>query len=178
MSYRNYIGGHWVESDDGATLVVRDPADYTVVGEVPLCGAAETRRAIAAAAASLPGLQATEPATRAERVSVLSRLMDERRVELAALLTREQGKPLAESEGEIDYARSYLDTAVLEFRRMRRERSLDAEETGKDVFVEAAPVGLISMTCLEGFLMNSLVALNPEEVKSELWMFSTRHPFL
>ncbi|MED5508376.1 MAG: aldehyde dehydrogenase family protein, partial [Planctomycetota bacterium] len=145
MSYRNYIGGHWVESDDGATLVVRDPADDTVVGEVPLCGAAETRRAIAAAAASLPGLQATEPATRAERVSVLSRLMDERRVELAALLTREQGKPLAESEGEIDYARSYLDTAVLEFRRMRRERSLDAEETGKDVFVEAAPVGVVGV---------------------------------
>ena len=145
MSYRNYIGGHWVESDDGATLVVRDPADDTVVGEVPLCGAAETRRAIAAAAASLPGLQATEPATRAERVSVLSRLMDERRVELAALLTREQGKPLAESEGEVDYARSYLDTAVLEFRRMRRERSLDAEETGKDVFVEAAPVGVVGV---------------------------------
>ena len=169
MSYRNYIGGHWVESDDGATLVVRDPADDTVV-EVPLSA---PRRP---AARSRPPPRPSWPpghrtATRAERISVLSRLMDERRVELAALLTREQGKPLAESEGEIDYARA-TSTPRCSSSGACAATSLDAEETGKDVFVEAAPVGVVGVITLNFPLAMLAKKLGPAGASAARWWSS------
>ncbi len=104
-----YVDGAWVDADSGATFAVADPATGRTIAEVPRMGAAETRRAIAAAQRALPawrGLLARE------RAAIMRRWADamlEHQEELAALLTTEQGKPLAESRVEVVYAASFLE---------------------------------------------------------------------
>ena len=145
MAYRNYIGGSWVDSDSGATFEVLDPADDRLVGTAPLCGAAETARAIEAASAASSAYQQLERSSRISLLRAISAVMADRRDELAELLTREQGKPRSESRGEIDYARSFLDSAALEAGRMDPERLLDPRETGKQVLVRSTPVGVVGV---------------------------------
>ncbi|HJO34815.1 MAG: NAD-dependent succinate-semialdehyde dehydrogenase [Pseudomonadota bacterium] len=105
---RCYLDGAWCEADDGATLAVDDPATGEVVGHVPRMGAPETARAIAAAERALPDWRGR---TAGERADVLYRwhaLLLAHQEDLARLMTLEQGKPLAESRGEIAYAASFL----------------------------------------------------------------------
>jgi succinate-semialdehyde dehydrogenase/glutarate-semialdehyde dehydrogenase len=106
---RAYVDGAWIDADSGETFPVTNPATGELLAEVPRCGAAETRRAIAAAEAAQPAWRAL-PAK--ERARVLRRwhdLLHEHVDDLALLLTSEQGKPLAESRGEIAYAASFLE---------------------------------------------------------------------
>ena len=96
-----YIDGAWVDADDGATFEVSNPADGRVLAEVPNQGVAETRRAIEAASAAWPAWRSK---TAKERAAILRRwfeLMVENKDDLARLMTAEQGKPIAESAGEI-----------------------------------------------------------------------------
>jgi succinate-semialdehyde dehydrogenase / glutarate-semialdehyde dehydrogenase len=104
-----YVDGRWVEADSGATFPVHDPATGAVVADVPRLGAAETERAIEAAERALPEWK-HRPAK--ERAGILRRLADlmlERSDDLAELLVREQGKPLAEAKVEIGYAASFYE---------------------------------------------------------------------
>ncbi|HMG51357.1 MAG TPA: aldehyde dehydrogenase family protein, partial [Inquilinus sp.] len=96
-----YIDGAWVDADDGRTIAVTNPAGGARLGTVPRAGAAETRRAIAAADKAWPAWRAK---TAQERFTILRRwfdLMMANQEDLAVLMTAEQGKPLAESRGEI-----------------------------------------------------------------------------
>jgi succinate-semialdehyde dehydrogenase/glutarate-semialdehyde dehydrogenase len=102
-------------------VVIRDPADGSVVGEVPVMGAAETRQAIEAAARALP---AWAKRTAKDRAAVLRRfaeLMTANTDDLAVIMTREQGKPLAEAKGEIAYAASFLEWFAEEGKRVYGE---------------------------------------------------------
>src|SRR5271168_44469 len=104
-----FIDGAWTGADNRAVLDVRNPATASRLGSVPNMGAAETRRAIAAAAAALPAWKARAAK---ERANILRRwfdLMTENQEDLATLMTAEQGKPLAESKTEILYAASFLE---------------------------------------------------------------------
>lgn len=104
-----YVAGRWCDADAGETIQVTDPATGEVVGSVPACGAAETRRAIEAAQAAQPAWAARSAK---ERATVLRRwfeLMLTHQDDLARIMTREQGKPLAESRGEIVYAASFIE---------------------------------------------------------------------
>jgi succinate-semialdehyde dehydrogenase/glutarate-semialdehyde dehydrogenase len=106
---RCYSDGAWVAADDGATLPVHNPATGAALGVIPSLGAAETRRAIEAAAAALPAWAAR---TAKERASALRRWFEAimaAQEDLAVLMTAEQGKPLAESKGEIAYAASFIE---------------------------------------------------------------------
>jgi succinate-semialdehyde dehydrogenase/glutarate-semialdehyde dehydrogenase len=99
-----YIDGSWVAADGGETLPVHNPATGAKLGVIPNMGTAETRRAIAAAAAAMPAWAAR---TAKDRAVILRRwfdLMMANQEDLAILMTAEQGKPLAESKGEIAYA--------------------------------------------------------------------------
>jgi succinate-semialdehyde dehydrogenase/glutarate-semialdehyde dehydrogenase len=110
------IDGEWLAGV--ATIDVRDPATGELVGAVPSFGAAETRRAIDAAEAAFPAWRAR---TAAERARILRRwfeLMLENQEDLARLMTREQGKPLAEARGEIAYAASFIEWFAEEARRV------------------------------------------------------------
>lgn len=112
-----YIDGAWIDADDGGTIPVTDPATGDEIGTVPRMGAEETERAIAAAEAALPGWMALAAK---ERSTILRRFFDLMMANqdvLGALLTREQGKPLAEAKGEIAYAASFIEWFAEEAKR-------------------------------------------------------------
>src|SRR5438477_3618239 len=115
---RAYIDGAWVDSDSRKRVDVDNPADGTIIGSIPDMGAAETKRAIAAAEAALPawrGLAAKE------RSKILRKWFDlciANADDLALLLTTEQGKPLAEAKGEIVYGASFIEWFAEEAKRV------------------------------------------------------------
>src|SRR4051795_823400 len=104
-----YIDGRWVDADSGATFAVVNPASGETIAQVPRMGAAETRRAIEAAQRALPAWRSMVARERARLMRRWADLMMDHEDELAALLTTEQGKPLAESRVEIAYAASFLE---------------------------------------------------------------------
>ncbi|RBL80135.1 succinate-semialdehyde dehydrogenase (NADP(+)) [Streptomyces cavourensis] len=116
-----FIAGRWCDADNHATITVTDPATGQALAQVPDMGEAETRRAIIAARDALPAWRA-RPAQ--ERSQILRRwfdLMIQHDAELARLMTREQGKPLAEALGEIRYAASFLEWFAEEGKRVYGE---------------------------------------------------------
>jgi succinate-semialdehyde dehydrogenase / glutarate-semialdehyde dehydrogenase len=106
---QGYLDGRWVDADSGETFAVFDPATGETIADVPRMGAAETRRAIAAAERALPEWKHRPAKERARVLRRLADLMLERQEELAALLVTEQGKPLAEAKVEIGYAASFYE---------------------------------------------------------------------
>jgi succinate-semialdehyde dehydrogenase/glutarate-semialdehyde dehydrogenase len=121
LRQQGFIDGGWRAAAGGAIAVIRDPADGSVVGEVPVMGAAETRQAIEAAARALP---AWAKRTAKDRGAVLRRfaeLMIANTDDLAVIMVREQGKPLAEAKGEIAYAASFLEWFAEEGKRVYGE---------------------------------------------------------
>ena len=112
------IGGVWTDAGGGATVEVSDPATGTVIGGIPDMGEDETRRAIAAAEAAFGDWRSRTHADRAERLLAWHDLMLAHEDDLAMILTREQGKPLAEARGEIRYGASFVRWFAEEARRI------------------------------------------------------------
>jgi succinate-semialdehyde dehydrogenase/glutarate-semialdehyde dehydrogenase len=104
-----YIDGQWVEADSRKSFTVNNPVDDSTLGSVPDCGVAETRRAIAAAEKALPDWAARTGKERAAILRKWNDLMMANQEDLAQLITAEEGKPLAESRGEIAYAASFIE---------------------------------------------------------------------
>jgi succinate-semialdehyde dehydrogenase/glutarate-semialdehyde dehydrogenase len=113
-----YVGGDWIGADSGATFPVYDPATGERVADVPRMGAAETRRAIEAANAALPGWRATTAKKRAQILRRWYELMLEHIDELAHIMTLEQGKPLAEARGEVQMGAAYVEWNAEEGKRI------------------------------------------------------------
>jgi succinate-semialdehyde dehydrogenase/glutarate-semialdehyde dehydrogenase len=112
-----FIDGQWVSADAGGTFRVTNPATGATIAEVSDMGAAETRRAIDAAARALPAWRAR---TARERAAVLRRWFDlviAHTEDLALLMTSEQGKPLAEARGEVAYGASFIEWFAEEGKR-------------------------------------------------------------
>jgi succinate-semialdehyde dehydrogenase/glutarate-semialdehyde dehydrogenase len=138
-----FIDGRWSTADSGAALEVRNPATGGTLGTIPNMGAAETRRAIAAAAASLPAWKAR---TAKERAVIMRRwfnLMIEHQEDLATLMTAEQGKPLAESKTEIVYAASFIEWFAEEGKRLYGD-IIPAHQGDKRIMVLRQPVGVVA----------------------------------
>ncbi len=136
-----YVDGHWIDADRGATMTVHNPATGTQLGRVPALGTAETRRAIAAAHDAWPAWR-ERPA--GERAALLRRwhdLMLEHREDLARILTSEQGKPLTEAQGEIDYAASFLEWCAEEAKRIQGE-VIPSPWAGRRILTLRQPVGV------------------------------------
>ncbi|MEO7032077.1 MAG: NAD-dependent succinate-semialdehyde dehydrogenase [Herbaspirillum sp.] len=135
------INGEWVDADDQGTIDVDNPATGAVIGSVPRMGAAETRRAINAAAAALAPWQAR---TGKDRATILRKWFDllvENQEDLALIMTLEQGKPLAESRGEILYAASYVEWFSEEAKRIYGD-TIPAPTTDRRIVVIKQPVGV------------------------------------
>jgi succinate-semialdehyde dehydrogenase/glutarate-semialdehyde dehydrogenase len=138
-----FIDGSWVGADGGGTLPVHNPATAATLGTVPNMGAGETRRAIAAAAAALPPWAAR---TAKERAVLLRRwfdLMLANQDDLAVLMTAEQGKPLAESKGEIAYAASFIEWFAEEGKRLYGD-IIPGHQADKRILVLRQPVGVVA----------------------------------
>ena len=112
-----YIDGAWCDADSGATFEVTDPGSGAVLGTVPKMGADETDRAIDAAERALPAWRAKTAGERSKLMRRLFDLMIQHQDDLGELLTREQGKPLAEGRGEIAYGASFIEWFAEEAKR-------------------------------------------------------------
>ncbi|MDQ8583910.1 aldehyde dehydrogenase family protein, partial [Klebsiella aerogenes] len=103
------IAGSWRDAADGTTLAVSNPSTGEALGQIPNMGRTEAQQAVDAAAAALPAWRALTAAQRAALLKNWHRLILENKTALAQIMTAEQGKPLAEAEGEIAYAASVID---------------------------------------------------------------------
>jgi succinate-semialdehyde dehydrogenase/glutarate-semialdehyde dehydrogenase len=138
-----FIDGGWAAADSGATLEVKNPATAQKLGTIPNMGAAETRRAIAAASAALPAWRAR---TAKERAVIMRRwfdLMMQHQDDLAMLMTAEQGKPLAESKTEIAYAASFIEWFGEEAKRLYGD-IIPGHQADKRIMVLRQPVGVVA----------------------------------
>ncbi|MDE2572915.1 MAG: NAD-dependent succinate-semialdehyde dehydrogenase, partial [bacterium] len=141
LKNQGYVNGAWIPADSGATFAVYNPATGARIADVPRMGAAETRRAIAAADAALPAWRAK---TAKERSNILRRwfnLLMEHQEELATLLTAEQGKPLAEARGEIAYGASFVEWFAEEAKRIYGD-VIPSHASDKRLVVLKQPIGV------------------------------------
>ncbi len=115
---RAYINGEWVSARDGQTFDITNPADGSLVGQVPQLDVADTKTAIEAADAAWPAWRSK---TAKERSAILRSWFDlilENKDDLAAIMTAEQGKPLVESAGEVMYGASFIEWFAEEAKRV------------------------------------------------------------
>ncbi|ELX11727.1 succinate-semialdehyde dehydrogenase [Janthinobacterium sp. HH01] len=136
-----YIDGAWLDADNGATLAVTNPATGEQLGTIPLMGAAETRRAIAAANAAWPAWRKKSAKERAAILRKWNDLILENTEDLAQLMTAEQGKPLAESRGEVAYGASFIEWFGEEAKRVAGE-TLASPWADRRLLVTKEPIGV------------------------------------
>ncbi|MDP7667165.1 MAG: NAD-dependent succinate-semialdehyde dehydrogenase [Rhodospirillales bacterium] len=138
-----YIDGAWHDADSGKTFEVDNPADGSVLGTVPAMGVAETRRAIEAADRAFPEWS-QRPAK--ERSAVLRRwfeLMMENVDDLGIVMTAEQGKPMAESRGEVAYGASFIEWYAEEGKRIYGD-TIPTPANDRRIIVLKQPVGVVA----------------------------------
>jgi succinate-semialdehyde dehydrogenase/glutarate-semialdehyde dehydrogenase len=138
-----YVDGQWIQAISAQTISVDNPATKEIIGKVPKLGGAETRRAIEAANAAFP---AWSKKTAKERAAVLRRwfdLMMANQEDLARLMTLEQGKPLAESRGEVAYAAAFLEWFGEEAKRVYGD-TIPQHQPDKRIVVIKQPIGVVA----------------------------------
>ncbi len=136
-----YIDGRWTEADGAAKAPVTNPANGEVIGTVPNCGAAETRRALQAAEAALPAWRSLTAKERAAKMRAWFDLILANQEDLALIMTMEQGKPLAEARGEIAYAASFIEWFAEEGKRVYGD-VIPQHQSDKRIVVIKQPVGV------------------------------------
>jgi len=136
-----YIDGNWLDADQRGIINVTNPATGELLGTIPKMGGEETRRAIEAANAALPAWRAK---TAKERSVILRRwfeLMMANQEDLAVIMTAEQGKPLAESKGEIAYAAAFIEWFAEEAKRIYGD-TIPGHSADKRIIVIKEPIGV------------------------------------
>lgn len=140
---KGFIGGAWRDATSGDRIDVTDPATGELVGTVPDMGREECRAAIEAAAHALPAWSALTAKERADVMMRMYAAMTARVDELAELLTREQGKPLAEARAEVISGASFLEYYAQEARRVNGE-ILAPDAPGRRLMVLRQPIGVVA----------------------------------
>ncbi|WP_456270052.1 NAD-dependent succinate-semialdehyde dehydrogenase [Kushneria sp. AK178] len=137
-----YIDGNWVAADSGEQIEVDNPATGEIIARVPRLGTAEANRAIEAAHAAFADWRGR---TAIERADILHRwyeLMIEHKRDLGRIMTLEQGKPVAEAEGEIVYAASFMRWFAEEARRVYGD-TIPGAKADQRIMVLKQPVGVV-----------------------------------
>jgi succinate-semialdehyde dehydrogenase/glutarate-semialdehyde dehydrogenase len=135
------LAGEWVGADSGKAIIVTNPATGKAVAEVPLMGRDETERAIIAAEAAQ---KSWKTLTAAARAAILKRWFDLiilHKEDLAQLLTAEQGKPLTEARGEVNYGASFIEWFAEEAKRVYGE-TIPAPMGDRRLLVLKQPIGV------------------------------------
>ncbi len=139
-----YIGGRWTAAGDGAALAVANPADGTFLGEVASLSEVESAAAIDAADRAFPGWAGLLPQERTAHLRAWYEAIVANRMDLARVMTLEQGKPLSEALGEIDYAASFVDFYAEEARRPNIE-GVTSHLANAEVEVWREPLGIAAL---------------------------------
>ncbi len=150
-----YINGEWTDAAGGAEFQTINPANGDVIGSVPDGGAVDAERAIAAASAAQASWAATTAYERADLLMEAWRLMGERQGDLAALMTREQGKPLKASAAEVRYGADFLRWFAEEARRIRGEWLPSARRDQRFLSIRT-PVGVVGAVTPWNYPMSML----------------------
>ena len=139
-----YVDGHWTASEAAKSFEVTDPATGATVAWVAALDARQTGQAIDAASRAFPAWRALLPQ---ERSSILRKWFDlilGAKADLALLITLEQGKPLKESLGEIDYAASFVEWYAEDAKRLNAE-SVTSHLAGAEMIVRREPLGVVGI---------------------------------
>jgi aspartate-semialdehyde dehydrogenase len=139
-----YIDGRWTASDAGRSFEVRDPATGATLAFVASLGTEETGRAIDAASAAFPAWRALLPQARAAILKRWHEVILGAKEDLALLMTLEQGKPLPEARGEIDYAASFVEWFAEEGKRLSAE-SVASHLPDAEMIVRREPLGVAGL---------------------------------
>ena len=140
----SYIDGKWTAATDGASLRVTNPADGSEFGEIAALSSDDSAAAIDAAQTAFTGWAALLPQ---ERSTILRRwfeLMGEHREDLARIMVLEQGKPISEARGEIDYAAAFIEFYAEEAKRPNIE-SVTSHLPDAEVEVWREPLGVAAL---------------------------------
>jgi len=138
-----YVDGQWVDAEDGATFDVFNPATGVKLGTVPKMGAGETKRAILAAEAAGPAWRAKTAKERAAILKAWFALVMAAEEDLAALMTAEQGKPLAEARGEVAYGAAFIEWFAEEAKRLYGE-VIPSPASDRRLLVIKQPIGVVA----------------------------------
>lgn len=139
-----YVDGAWRASTSGRVIAVNDPATGEWIGQIPALTAAESAEAIAAASHAFPTWSALLPQERARLLRNWHDQMLAHREDLAVLMTLEQGKPLSEARGEIDYAAAFIEFYAEEAKRTNIE-SVTSHLAGASMTLRRAPMGVAAL---------------------------------
>src|ERR687885_90883 len=141
-TYKNFVGGEWVDAAGGETMEVLNPATAEVIAEVPRAAAEDVDRAVQAAKRALPEWLETTPAERADALLKLADLIDEHTDELAELESRNVGKPLSYARDEMpvcsDTLRFFAGAA-----RILEGRSAGEYMKGYTSWIRREPIGIV-----------------------------------
>ena len=137
------IGGEWVAAASEERFDVTNPANGEIVGTMPDGGQEDVQAAIDAAAGALDGWKSLAAIERARILRRSADVIRERKDEIAAVMTAEQGKPLAEAAGEVDYAASFFEWFGGEAERVYGQVAL-ANNPANRVLVLRQPVGVVA----------------------------------
>ncbi len=144
LRHHSYLNGQWCSAVSGDTVEVHDPATGALLGEVASLSSDEARMAVDAADAAFPGWSMTLPQ---ERSVVLRRwfdLMHAHKEDLARIIVLEQGKPISEARGEIDYAASFVEYYAEEAKRPNIE-GVTSHLPDAEVELWLEPVGVAAL---------------------------------
>ncbi|RWC30614.1 MAG: NAD-dependent succinate-semialdehyde dehydrogenase [Mesorhizobium sp.] len=139
-----YVDGHWTASEAAESFEVTDPATGTTVAFVAALDAQQTTKAIDAAARAFPAWRALLPQERSKILRKWFELIVGAKDDLALLMTLEQGKPLQESLGEIDYAASFVEWYAEEAKRLNAE-SVTSHLPNAEMMVRREPLGVVGV---------------------------------
>ncbi|HET7313467.1 NAD-dependent succinate-semialdehyde dehydrogenase [Salinisphaera sp.] len=139
-----FIGGRWIQAGPDEKSAVRDPANGDLLGHVPALSAEQMDSAIEAAVGAFDTWRHTAPLTRADKLYAWYTGMQDNREALARLMTLEQGKPINEARGEVDYASSFFRWFAEEARRFRG-KTIPPEDPTMAVGTVEEPVGVAAI---------------------------------
>lgn len=139
-----YIDGHWTASEAAESFEVTDPATGATVAFVAALDGRQTASAIDAAARAFPAWRALLPQERSKILRKWFDLIIAAKDDLALLMTLEQGKPLKESLGEIDYAASFVEWYAEEAKRLNAE-SVTSHLANAEMTVRREPLGVVGV---------------------------------
>ncbi|MER8464065.1 NAD-dependent succinate-semialdehyde dehydrogenase [Mesorhizobium sp. M1396] len=139
-----YVDGHWTASEAAESFEVTDPATGTTVAFVAALDGKQTTKAIDAAACAFPAWRSLLPQERSRILRKWFELIIAAKQDLALLMTLEQGKPLRESLGEIDYAASFVEWYAEEAKRLNAE-SVTSHLPNAEMMVRREPLGVVGV---------------------------------
>jgi acyl-CoA reductase-like NAD-dependent aldehyde dehydrogenase len=142
--YRSFINGEWLESKSGKTSPNINPANTNdIIGTIELASRDEARRAVESAYEAFRGWKATPAPARGKIVARAAGLMENRKEELAAAITREEGKTIGEARGEVQRAMNVVEFCAGESRRMNGE-TIPSELPANFAYTIKEPHGVVA----------------------------------